>query len=82
MQYARGIDRGFEVVLIYIGTESVEINLARIARVFWQVVTTFLRWTFVGAISAVFRICRPPLKSLIEFYSSTTPTIWVTNSWA
>jgi hypothetical protein len=66
MQYARGIDRGFEVVLIYIGTESVEINLARIARVFWQVVTTFLRWTFVGAISAVFRICRPPLKSLIR----------------
>ena len=32
MQYARGIDRGFEVVLIYIGTESVEINLARIAK--------------------------------------------------
>ena len=32
MQYAKGIDRGFEVVLIYIGTESVEINLARIAR--------------------------------------------------
>jgi predicted ABC-type ATPase len=31
MQYAKGIDRGFEVVLIYIGTESVEINLARIA---------------------------------------------------
>jgi predicted ABC-type ATPase len=31
MQYAMGIDRGFEVVLIYIGTESVEINLARIA---------------------------------------------------
>jgi predicted ABC-type ATPase len=32
MQYARGIDRGFEVVLIYIGTESVELNLARIAK--------------------------------------------------
>jgi predicted ABC-type ATPase len=32
MRYARGIDRGFEVVLIYIGTESVEINLARIAK--------------------------------------------------
>ena len=32
MEYARGIDRGFEVVLIYIGTESVEINLARIAK--------------------------------------------------
>ena len=32
MQYARGIDRSFEVVLIYIGTESVEINLARIAK--------------------------------------------------
>jgi predicted ABC-type ATPase len=32
MQYARGIDRGFEVVLIYIGTENVEINLARIAK--------------------------------------------------
>jgi predicted ABC-type ATPase len=32
MQYARGIDRGFEVILIYIGTESVEINLARIAK--------------------------------------------------
>ena len=32
IQYARGIDRGFEVVLIYIGTESVEINLARIAK--------------------------------------------------
>jgi hypothetical protein len=32
MQYAKGIDRGFEVVLIYIGTESVEINLARIAK--------------------------------------------------
>lgn len=31
MQYARGIGRGFEVILIYIGTESVEINLARIA---------------------------------------------------
>ena len=31
MQYAMGLDRGFEVVLIYIGTESVEINLARIA---------------------------------------------------
>ena len=32
MQYARGLERGFEVVLIYIGTESVEINLARIAK--------------------------------------------------
>jgi predicted ABC-type ATPase len=32
MQYARGIDPSFEVILIYIGTESVEINLARIAR--------------------------------------------------
>lgn len=32
MQYAKGIDRGFEVVLIYIGTESAEINLGRIAR--------------------------------------------------
>ncbi len=32
MRYARDIDRGFEVVLIYIGTESVEINLARIAK--------------------------------------------------
>ena len=32
MQYAGGIDRGFEVVLIYIGTESIEINLARIAK--------------------------------------------------
>jgi predicted ABC-type ATPase len=31
MQYARGIDQGFQVVLIYIGTERVEINLARIA---------------------------------------------------
>ena len=31
MKYAMGLDRGFEVVLIYIGTESVEINLARIA---------------------------------------------------
>ncbi len=31
MQYSRGIDRGFEVVLIYIGTENAEINLARIA---------------------------------------------------
>jgi predicted ABC-type ATPase len=31
MQYARGIGRGFEVVFIYIGTENVEINLARIA---------------------------------------------------
>jgi predicted ABC-type ATPase len=31
MRYARGIGRGFEVTLIYIGTESVEINLARIA---------------------------------------------------
>jgi predicted ABC-type ATPase len=31
MQCARG-ERGFEVVLIYIGTEDVEINLARIAR--------------------------------------------------
>jgi predicted ABC-type ATPase len=26
MRHARGIDLGFEVVLIYIGTESVEIN--------------------------------------------------------
>jgi predicted ABC-type ATPase len=32
MQYARGIERTFEVVLMYIGTESVEINLARIAK--------------------------------------------------
>jgi predicted ABC-type ATPase len=32
MRYSRGIDQGFEVVLIYIGTESVEINLARIAK--------------------------------------------------
>ena len=31
MQYARGIDPGFEIVLIYIGTESAEITLARIA---------------------------------------------------
>jgi predicted ABC-type ATPase len=31
MRYARGIGRGFEVVLVYIGTETVEINLARIA---------------------------------------------------
>jgi hypothetical protein len=32
MQYARAIERGFEVVLIYIGTRSVEIHLARIAK--------------------------------------------------
>jgi predicted ABC-type ATPase len=32
MQYARGVERAFEVILVYIGTESVEINLARIAR--------------------------------------------------
>jgi predicted ABC-type ATPase len=32
MQYARGVERAFEVILIYIGTESVEINLARIAK--------------------------------------------------
>ena len=32
MQYARGIDQGFEVVLIYIGTKRFEINLARIAK--------------------------------------------------
>jgi predicted ABC-type ATPase len=32
MRHARGVERGFEVVLIYIGTESVEINLARIAK--------------------------------------------------
>jgi predicted ABC-type ATPase len=31
MQYAREISRGFEVVLIYIGAESVEINLVRIS---------------------------------------------------
>ena len=31
MRYARDISRGFEVTLIYIGTGSVEINLARIA---------------------------------------------------
>ena len=31
MRYAREISRGFEVVLIYIGTESVEINLVRIS---------------------------------------------------
>jgi predicted ABC-type ATPase len=34
MRYAREISRGFEVVLIYIGTESVEINLVRISNVF------------------------------------------------
>ena len=49
--------------------------------VFWQVATTFLRWTFVGATSVVFRICRPPLESLVEFCSSTTPMIWVTSPW-
>jgi predicted ABC-type ATPase len=32
MQHARAVERGFEVVLIYIGTSSVEINLARIAK--------------------------------------------------
>jgi predicted ABC-type ATPase len=32
MRYARDVDQGFEVVLIYIGTASVEINLARIAK--------------------------------------------------
>jgi predicted ABC-type ATPase len=32
MQYARGVERAFEVILIRIGTESVEINLARIAK--------------------------------------------------
>ena len=31
MRYAREISRGFEVVLIYIGTESVEIHLVRIS---------------------------------------------------
>ena len=71
MRYAMGLDRGFEVVLIYIGTESVEINLARSPTVFWEVVTTFLSWTFGGAISVVFRICPPPLESLIEFCYST-----------
>lgn len=30
MRYARGIGRGFGVTLIYIGTDSVEINLVRI----------------------------------------------------
>jgi predicted ABC-type ATPase len=32
MQYARGFDRCFEAVLIYIWTRSVEINLARIVK--------------------------------------------------
>lgn len=32
MTYARGLENGFDVFLIYIGTESVEINLARIAK--------------------------------------------------
>jgi predicted ABC-type ATPase len=31
MQYARG-ERGFKVLLIYIGTENVEINMARIVK--------------------------------------------------
>ena len=41
--------------------------------VFWQAVTTFLRWTFVGAISVVLsRICRLcRCNRLIEFYSSS-----------
>jgi predicted ABC-type ATPase len=43
MQYARSFDRGFEVVLIYIGTRSVEINLARIVKRFWSVAMMFLR---------------------------------------
>ena len=80
MRYARDVDQGFEVVLIYIGTASVEINLARIAKRVRTGVTTFLRWTFVDVICGAFRICRPPLESLIEFYSSTTPMSWVTDS--
>jgi predicted ABC-type ATPase len=32
MNYARGLENGFDVFLIYIGTESVEINLTRIAK--------------------------------------------------
>lgn len=61
MQYARGIDRGFEVVLIYIGTESVEINLARIAKRVLGGGHNVPEMDVVGAISVVFRICRPPL---------------------
>jgi hypothetical protein len=73
MQYARALTEALRWFSSTLGPKALRSTWLESPSVFWQVVTTFLRWTFVGAISAVFRICRPPLKSLIEFYSSTTP---------
>jgi len=73
MQYARAIDRGFEVVLIYIGTRSVEINLARIAKRVLAVAIMFLSRMFVDGIFVAFRIYQSLLGTQTRFYSSTTP---------
>jgi hypothetical protein len=81
MRYARGIDRALRRFSSTSGPKGLRSTWLESPSVFGQVVTTFLRWTFVGAISAVFRICRPPLESLIEFCSSRTPMIWVTSPW-
>jgi hypothetical protein len=77
-----GIDRGFEVFSSTSGPKALRSTWLESRSVFWQVVIMFLRWTFAGAISAVFTIFRPLLEPLIEFYSSTTPMIWVTARWA
>lgn len=49
---------GFEIVLVYIGTEDVEINLARIRNRVWREVTTFHRQTSGDVINPVSQISR------------------------
>ena len=51
---------GFEVVLVYIGTETVETNLDLSPIVFWPEVTTSLKRMFGAAINAVSATHRSP----------------------
>jgi predicted ABC-type ATPase len=52
-------NRGFEIVLIYIGTENVETIYLGLQIACWRVATMFLHRTFVGDTNAALQIFAP-----------------------
>jgi predicted ABC-type ATPase len=66
-------NRGFEIVLVYIGTENVEKNLARIRTRVLAGATMFPRKTFGDATDAASKTFPPQWNERITPSCSTTP---------
>ena len=49
-------NRGFEILLVYIGTENVEINQLELEIGFWRGATTFRKKTFGDDTNAALKI--------------------------